>query len=197
MSYQAGKGYGKIFLRSWEHCRLWKRAPYLRKNRNNLPERISVMENSKRIRCSNFYDFLRPENKGKKVYVCNGSSCLTAGTQDRLIEKLHTSFKEEEIGEMCCLGRCHENSSFFYEGHNYSGKDIDNIGAIKKGIPQPIDKYNVAHYGTPVLTCDFPGIDTFYKTLDKALKLSPDNLLAELKTSGASRARGRGFPHRV
>src|SRR5580704_6791857 len=101
-----------------------------------------------------FYDFLRPENKGKKVYVCNGSSCLTAGTQDRLKEKLHNEFKEEEIGEMCCLGRCHENSSFFYDGHNYSGTDIDSIVAIKQGTTQPIDKYNVAHYGTPVLTCD-------------------------------------------
>jgi len=141
-----------------------------------------------------FYDFLRPDNKGKKVYVCNGSSCLTAGTQDRLKEKLHTEFKEEEIGEMCCLGRCHENSSFFYGGHNYSGKDIDNIEAIKQGHLQPIDKYNVGHHGTPVLTCDFPGIDTFYKTLGKALALTPDNLLAELKTSGLRGRGGAGFP---
>lgn len=27
-----------------------------------------------------FYDFLKPENQGKKVYVCNGSACLCAGT---------------------------------------------------------------------------------------------------------------------
>lgn len=141
-----------------------------------------------------FYDFLRPENKGKKVYVCNGSSCLTAGTQDKLKEKLHSQFPENEIGEMCCLGRCHENSSFFYDGHNYSGKDIDNIDAIKQGTPQPIDKYNVAHYGTPVLTCDFPGIDIFYKTLDKALKLTPDALLSELKASGLRGRGGAGFP---
>jgi len=141
-----------------------------------------------------FYDFLRPDNKGKKVYVCNGSSCLTAGTQDKLKEKLHAEFKEEEIGEMCCLGRCHENSSFFYDGHNYSGKDIDNIEAIKQGNLQPIDKYNVAHCGTAVLTCDFPGIDDFYKTLGKALSMSPDSLLAELKTSGLRGRGGAGFP---
>ena len=29
---------------------------------------------------STFYDFLKPENKGKKVYLCNGSACMTAGT---------------------------------------------------------------------------------------------------------------------
>jgi len=28
-----------------------------------------------------FYDFLKPENKGKKAYVCNGTACLCAGTQ--------------------------------------------------------------------------------------------------------------------
>ena len=34
-----------------------------------------------------FYDFLNPQNQGKKVYVCNGSACLCAGTQPALIEK--------------------------------------------------------------------------------------------------------------
>ena len=140
-----------------------------------------------------FYDFLRPENQGKKVYVCNGSSCMTAGTQDKLKEKLHKEFKEEEIGEMCCLGRCHENSSFNYNGHNYSGNDINEIAAIKMGVLQPIDKYNVASVGTAVLTCDFPGIDVFYKTLGTALKTSSDQLLAELKTSGLRGRGGAGF----
>jgi NADH-quinone oxidoreductase subunit F len=55
-----------------------------------------------------FYDFLRPENQGKKVYVCNGSSCLTAGTQGKLREGLEKSFDASEIGEMCCLGSCNE-----------------------------------------------------------------------------------------
>ena len=37
---------------------------------------------------ASFYDFLKPENKGKKVYICNGSSCMTAGTQPALKEQL-------------------------------------------------------------------------------------------------------------
>ncbi len=140
-----------------------------------------------------FYDFLRPDNQGKKVYVCNGSACLTAGTQDKLREQLSGEFKPEEVGEMCCLGRCHENSSFHYGGRNYSGNDINNIVAIKGGAPQAMDKYNVASHGTPVLTTPFPGIDTFYKTLDKALKMSPDELLNELKSSGLRGRGGAGF----
>ncbi len=31
---------------------------------------------------SSFYDFLKKDNAGKKAYVCNGSACLVAGTQD-------------------------------------------------------------------------------------------------------------------
>ena len=54
-----------------------------------------------------FYDFLKEENKGKQVYVCNGSSCMTAGTQADVRTKLGGVFKDTEIGEMCCMGLCH------------------------------------------------------------------------------------------
>ena len=53
-----------------------------------------------------FYDFLKKENAGKKVFLCNGSACLCAGTQEKLHETLGTHFKPEEIGHICCLGRC-------------------------------------------------------------------------------------------
>ena len=53
-----------------------------------------------------FYDFMKPENRGKKVYVCNGTACLCAGTQDKVIEDLKENFSADEIGHMTCLGRC-------------------------------------------------------------------------------------------
>ena len=143
---------------------------------------------------ASFYDFLRPENQGKKVYVCNGSSCLTAGTQDKLKDQLGKHFKAEEIGEMCCLGRCHENSSFNINGHNYSGDAINNIEALKEDKPGAIDKYNVAYHGTQVLTGPFPGIDTYYKTLKLALEMGQDELLNQLKISGLRGRGGAGFP---
>ncbi len=141
-----------------------------------------------------FYDFLRPENKGKKVYICNGSSCLTAGTQDALKEKLLQRFSADEIGEMCCLGRCHENSSFNANGLNYSGDAVDQIERIKKDKAVVADKYHIASYGTPVLTNAFPGVDAYYKILETALSKSPDELIAELKTSGLRGRGGAGFP---
>lgn len=141
-----------------------------------------------------FYDFLRPENQGKKVYACNGSACLAAGTQDALNNKLKGAFAEEEIGEMCCLGRCHENSAFHYAGRNYSGTDIDKINDIRSGTVLPMDKYHVAASGTQLLTAPFPGLAPYYEALKKALSMSPDDLLATLKVSGLRGRGGAGFP---
>ena len=143
---------------------------------------------------ASFYDFLRPENKGKKVYICNGSSCMTAGTQDALKEKLSLHFNANEIGDMCCLGRCHENSSFHCNGKNYSGKAIDEIDAIKKDSTVLNDNYHVAAYGTPVLTNSFPGISKYYAALANTLNTPANELLAELKISGLRGRGGAGFP---
>jgi len=35
-----------------------------------------------------FYEFLRPEHREKKAFVCNGSACMCAGTQNSLKKKL-------------------------------------------------------------------------------------------------------------
>lgn len=141
-----------------------------------------------------FYDFLRPENAGKKVYVCNGSACLTAGTQVALTQKLGEHFPAAEIGTMCCLGRCHENNAFHYAGNNYSGAAIGQIAAIRSNKTPAPDRYHSGAHGTPVLTTEFPGIESFYAILAESLKKSPDELLAEIKTSGLRGRGGAGFP---
>jgi len=153
-----------------------------------------VMGKANVFGAAGFYDFLKPENKGKKVYICNGSSCMTAGTQPALKEKLLKHFKADEIGEMCCLGRCHENSSFHIAGTNYSGHAVDEIESVKKNNSVISDKYHVASYGTPVLTSTFPGINEYYSKLAEALKKPADELLTELKLSGLRGRGGAGFP---
>lgn len=143
---------------------------------------------------SSFYDFLRKENEGKKVYVCNGSACMLAGTQDKVKEKLGAFFQKEEIGEMCCLGRCHENSAFNANGLNYSGHAIDSLDSIVKQKTVLKDKYHVECHGTQILTAEFPGIDAFYKPLVDILKADPISILDELKASGLRGRGGAGFP---
>ena len=44
-----------------------------------------------------FYDFLKPENKGKKAYVCSGSACLLAGTQEGLKKELEKCLKKGHL----------------------------------------------------------------------------------------------------
>lgn len=141
-----------------------------------------------------FYDFLKPENQGKKVYVCNGSACLCAGTQPDLKEKLRNHFTENEIGEMCCLGRCYENNAFNYAGKNYSGKSIQKIEEIKNKKSSQSDKYNVSVRGTAILTRDFPGLNYYREVLKTCLSKNVAELQAELKTSGLKGRGGAGFP---
>lgn len=140
-----------------------------------------------------FYDFLRPENKGKKVYACNGSACMTAGTQSELKNKLASHFAADEIGEMCCLGRCHENSAFYYNRHNYSGDAIDQMEAIKRDKLVLNDDYNVGATGAAVLTTAYPDIQSYYEIYKNCLSRKREDLIAELKDSGLRGRGGAGF----
>lgn len=145
---------------------------------------------------ASFYDFTREENRGKKVYVCEGSACLCAGTQDALRDKLRTSFAENEIGSMYCLGRCHENSAFFLNGHNYSGAAISQLEAGNQSLPENAhaDAYAVACSGTAVLTAPTGDVRSYYTLLEQVLKRPAEEWLAELKTSGLRGRGGAGFP---
>lgn len=143
-----------------------------------------------------FYDFLKEENRGKKIYICNGSACLTAGTQVKLKEKINTQFAEDEIGEMCCLGRCHENTAFHYNGRNYSGDSAEHLNEIcqKSAEFSGSDLYTVNHIGTPVLTGAYPDLTKYYQIFRNCLNKTPESLLDELKISGLRGRGGAGFP---
>ena len=143
---------------------------------------------------ASFYDFTRPENQGKKVYVCDGSACMTAGTQEALKAKLGEHYEASEIGSMYCLGRCHENKAFHANGYNYSGSDIERIDEIKKGNRRPLDKYNTGSHGTPVLMEPTGDVDAFYTLWRNALQQAPEQLLEEVKKSGIRGRGGAGFP---
>jgi NADH-quinone oxidoreductase subunit F len=144
-----------------------------------------------------FYDFLKKENAGKKVFVCNGSACLCAGTQDKLHHTLESHFKTEEIGHICCLGRCHEGGSFQYQDKNYSGQSDAALGELfKNSKGDAADRYAVvSHLQPAILTAEFPGIDAYYEPFKKLIAGGDrDALAAELKDSGLRGRGGAGFP---
>lgn len=143
---------------------------------------------------ASFYDFLKPENQGKKVYVCNGSACLCAGTQDKLVSDLKGKFKDEEIGHMTCLGRCHENGAFQYDGKNYSAQDADGFDTIFEGNGNNDDTYGIAALGQAVLTAPFEGIAAYGDLLKSALEKDSAEVLEDVKASGVRGRGGAGFP---
>ncbi|WMW22943.1 NADH-ubiquinone oxidoreductase-F iron-sulfur binding region domain-containing protein [Methanolobus mangrovi] len=141
-----------------------------------------------------FYDFLRPENKGKKAYVCNGSACLCAGTQPRVKSELKNHLKEEEIGEMTCLGRCHENSAFYYNGQNYSGEDITNIASLIRSKTATQETYGTQAQGTAILMQNPLTVELFAKQLKYLFTQTPDQVLDEVHKAHVRGRGGAGFP---
>ena len=95
-----------------------------------------------------FYEFLRPEHKEKKAWICNGSACMCAGTQGKVRKKLSEKLGEDKIGMMFCLGHCYENHAFHYDGENYAGKDIEKIDQILKGEDIKQEKFYSKSYAT-------------------------------------------------
>jgi NADH-quinone oxidoreductase subunit F len=143
---------------------------------------------------STFYDFTRPSNEGKKIYICNGTACLCAGTQETLRDNMEGHFRQEEIGEICCLGRCHENSAFHYNGHNYSGNPKPSFAAEGKLNQSFKDAYSIASSGAGILTGQAMTLADCRDILQKLVKSSSEAVLLEIKTSRLRGRGGAGFP---
>jgi len=154
-----------------------------------------LMGNATTYGTVSFYDFLKQENKGKKAYVCNGSACLVAGTQDAVTEKLASKFLANEIGQMCCMGRCHENSAFNVKGNNYSGAAIDNLDKILDSDIDGTEKYNVdANVDNRVLTGSPLDAESFKELFKKANAMGLGQVLEEIKKANVRGRGGAGFP---
>jgi len=158
---------------------------------------------------STFYEFLGEQHLSKKAYVCNGSACLCAGTQEKVTETLSATFGAANIGHMTCLGRCHENSAFHINGKNYSGEAIHHLNAIlsvtpaKAGVQQTLDSrldgndnYAITCVAkTPILTGkDFADAQTFKATLQNIFAKTREQILDEVKISNLRGRGGAGFP---
>ncbi len=153
-----------------------------------------LMGSSNIFGTASFYDFTREANREKKIFICNGSACLTARTQDQLKSKISQFFDESEIAEMCCLGRCHENAAFHFNGSNYSGNAIDDIDHIKRSQKRIRDRYHVKHKGQQILTGNPPDLEQIKKDLSLIFQTHPETVLQEIKLSGLRGRGGAGFP---
>jgi len=143
-----------------------------------------------------FYDFTKPGNKDKEVYICNGSACMCAGTQNALKNEIEAVVDANKIGHITCLGRCHENGAFQYKNHNYSNLSKEEIKELFKNQPfKQNDRYKVGVLGTPVLTKNTGRTEEYYAILDTVLNKQDSNkVLEQIKKSGLRGRGGAGFP---
>jgi len=161
----------------------------------NLAQEYKVGE-ANLFAASSSYDFIQGENANKKAYLCNGSSCLCAGTQTAVEESLLKQFNQDEIGHVTCLGRCHENASFQIDGKNYSGDDHQNLNSILEKSFQTKEQYHVhCTLDKPILTEQINDVSAYYnlfslQTADK----TQEELLTEIVQSGLRGRGGAGFP---
>ena len=139
-----------------------------------------------------FYEFLRPSHREKKAFVCNGSACMCAGTQEKLKEKLGN----DKVGEMFCLGHCYENNAFHYDGENYAGKDIEKIDQILKGENIKQEKFFSKSYATTSFLMDesLSSVNSFQKYLTQFLKTNKKEIVKTLLDSNLTGRGGAGFP---
>ena len=143
-----------------------------------------------------FYDFFSEDFKNKKAYVCTDSACMCRGTQENVTQKLKSKLGEDSVGEMICLGRCYENSAFYYNGENYSGDDINQLDDIISGSHKSIPYTMKSFSDTSFLVEDevFSTYDDFRELLQTCFKAEKNDLIDSLKDSGLRGRGGAGFP---
>ncbi len=135
---------------------------------------------------SSFYDFLRKDYLGKKVFVCDGTACLTSGRQEDVRLSLAGRYADNEIGVVTCLGHCHSNDAFMVNG------EIQIMGGNAQG--QALQ--TLANTDRPALLPPTGEITGYYAL---AARWLPDTAatLKELELSGLRGRGGAGFPYHL
>jgi NADH-quinone oxidoreductase subunit F len=141
------------------------------------------------LSASSFYDFLKSSHKGKKVFMCNGTSCMTSGKQEKLKKALLGKFREDEIGTVSCLGHCHSGNAFIIDQNTCAFEDPDNPGIIKKHNHQEAEPFFVGtNAEKPVLIPEIADPAKYYGILHRYA----DDIPLALKEIELSALRGRG-----
>ncbi len=142
---------------------------------------------------ASFYDFTREENRNHKVFVCNGTACMCANTQENVIKNLKEHFDATEIGHAACIGHCHSNAAFMWNDKTYTATNSKDISNIIKNEIKSNNTYKVAANTTPILTGDIDDINTFF-ALAEEFKENTNLVIQELKSSNLRGRGGAGFP---
>lgn len=176
----------------FENIATLAKKPSTQEEFHELAERFMI-DDSVVLGTATFYDFLRPENQGKIVHVCNGTACMVAKTQEQLSKKLTSFIDADKVGHAPCLGHCHQNNAFMYDDKTYSATTVDALLEIIKTKKYQENNYHIDCNSTPILTGDIENIVDFYALAEK-LKDTPKKVIDQLKISNLRGRGGAGFP---
>ena len=142
------------------------------------------------------FEFIRPSHREKKAFVCNGSACMCAGTQEPLKEKLKEKLGDDKVGEMFCLGYCYENHAFHYDGQNYAGNDINKIDEIISGNDLEQEKFYSESFASTSFLMDnkLSDLSKFRDHLTKFINTDKQEIIKSLLESNLTGRGGAGFP---
>lgn len=138
------------------------------------------------LSASSFYDFLQPAHHAKKVYMCDGTACLTSGKSDEVKRSLLKSYGENEIGVVTCLGHCHSNDAFMVNGEIRLCHNGDHPANVRVS----------SNTDMPVLITPTGDVGEYYK-LARLWIGRAEHALKELEVSGLRGRGGAGFPFHV
>jgi NADH-quinone oxidoreductase subunit F len=138
------------------------------------------------LSAGSFYDFLQPSHHGKKVFMCDGTACLTSGKSDEVRRTLLEKYREDEIGLMTCLGHCHSNDAFLVNGEIrlITGSEHPETMRVSSNVDMPA-------LLTPT------GVVKEYYSLAYMWTGKEEEALGELEASGLRGRGGAGFPYHV
>lgn len=176
----------------FENIATLAKKPSTQEEFHELAERFMI-DDSVVLGTATFYDFLRPENQGKIVHVCNGTACMVAKTQEQLSKKLTSVIDADKVGHAPCLGHCHQNNAFMYDDKTYSATTVDALLEIIKTKKYQENNYHIDCNSIPILTGDIENIVDFYALAEK-LKDTPKKVIDQLKISNLRGRGGAGFP---
>jgi NADH:ubiquinone oxidoreductase subunit F (NADH-binding) len=141
------------------------------------------------LSASSFYDFLDRDHLERKVFICNGTACLTSGKHDKLRGSLKAIFQDHEIGNVSCLGHCHSGTALMI-GDAIHHADVTEKGelVIKPGPGSEPDFHTGTNAERPILLAEITDLEAYYGLL----KNYTQNFKSALKEIELSELRGRG-----
>jgi len=167
---------------------------------DNLLKKLSddyLIGRSSILGTTSFYDFLKAEQAGKKVFICDGTACLTSGKQEKLMDALLKQFRPDEIGKVTCLGLCHTNHAFMFNHATYAPDDLKLLdGILRSGDHHNEAVHTYTNADKPALITDNSDPALLHEVFRRYFVDIP-GALKELELSGLRGRGGAGFPFHI